>query len=367
MVLDEILAEKDYLSVLSMQDGRMVTADNWKKRREELRELLEKYSYGKTPDEAVRVIGVHKEDGAYFCAGKCTEEFVEIRYETTRGTGAFPIQIFTPTDVENPPVFLHIGFGLAPHKYIPVEEIIDGGYALVVVDYRDMVNDNHYGDYSGGIAEHFGTTIERDDDEWGKIGMWAWGASRVLDYLIAERKDFDIEKVAVIGHSRLGKTALWCAAQDERFAAAISNNSGYGGAASSKRGNGERIDDFLRLGSWDWYCERFKHFSGPLEDEKPYDQSFLLALIAPRLLLVGSAELDRGADPKSEFLTTLHASCAWELLGAKGLVTEDKMPAPKDFLGEGNILYHYRHGRHYLSREDWAAYMKFLDKKWGRS
>ena len=99
------------------------------------------------------------------------------------------------------------------------------------------------------------------------------------------------------------------------------------------------------------------------EDEKPYDQSFLLALIAPRLLLVGSAELDRGADPKSEFLTACHASEAWELLGEKGLVTSDEMPSPGAFLGDGNILYHYRAGKHFLSRDDWAAYIKFLDSK----
>ena len=121
--------------------------------------------------------------------------------------------------------------------------------------------------------------------------------------------------MAVIGHSRLGKTALWCAAQDERFAAAVSNNSGYGGAASSKHGTGERVTDFIHVGSWDWYCENFQKFCGELEDQKPYDQSFLTAMIAPRYVLIGSAELDRGADPTSEFLTTLHASDAWVLLG----------------------------------------------------
>ena len=184
-----------------------------------------------------------------------------------------------------------------------------------------------------------------------------------MDYLVAERDDLDTEKVALIGHSRLGKTALWCGAQDTRFAAVISNNSGYGGAASSKHGEGERITDFIRLGSDDWFCEAFKNYQGDGEDEKPYDQSFLLSLIAPRYLLVGSAELDKGADPKSEFLTALHASAVWELLGCKGLVCGDEMPTPGDYLGGGNVLYHYRKGKHYLSREDWAAYIRFLDTK----
>ena len=364
MSLKALLAEKDYLPVTVMNDGGEVTREHWEQRRKEMLHLLEEYSYGKTPDVPVQVKGIHRDWGRYSCAGKCTEEFVDVIYTTPYGEGTIPIQIFTPEDVVLPPIFLHIAFGEAPHMCIPVEEIIDYGYALVIVDYCKMVNDGHFGDYSDGIAAHFGVSDDRKANEWGKIGMWAWGASRILDYLIAQRPDLDTKKTAVIGQSRLGKTALWCAAQDERFAAAISNNSGYGGAASSKHGSGERVTDFLKVGSWDWFCENFKSFAGELEDHKPYDQSFLLALIAPRYLLVGSAELDRGADPKSEFLTTLHASSAWELLGGKGLVTEDRMPLPGDHLGEGKILYHYRSGKHYLSRDDWQAYVRFLDKKW---
>ena len=362
-VLNEILKKKDYLPVDKMNDGSEATAANWQERRREMLELLMEHSYGYTPSVEVSVSGVSRGLGRYTCAGKCTEELVDVVYKTARGEGVIPIQIFTPTATEMPPVMLHIAFGEAPHRYIPVEEIVERGYALVVVDYTKMVNDNLHGDYTDGIAAHFGTAKERTATEWGKIGMWAWGASRILDYLVDERRDLDTERVAVIGHSRLGKTALWCAAQDERFAAAISNDSGYGGAASSKHGEGERVADFLRAGSWDWYCENFKKYGGELEDCKPYDQSFLLALIAPRYLLVGSAELDRGADPKSEFLTTLHASRAWEIHGARGLITEDEMPTPGAFLGEGEVLYHYRSGTHYLSREDWVAYMNFLDKK----
>lgn len=362
-VLNEILKEKDYLPVDKMNDGSEATAANWQERRREMLELLMEHSYGYTPSVEVSVSGVSRGFGRYTCAGKCTEELVDVVYKTARGEGVIPIQIFTPTATEMPPVMLHIAFGEAPHRYIPVEEIVERGYALVVVDYQKMVNDNLHGDYTDGIAAHFGTAKERTATEWGKIGMWAWGASRILDYLIAERRDLDTERVAAVGHSRLGKTALWCAAQDERFAAAISNDSGYGGAASSKHGEGERVADFLRVGSWDWYCENFKKYGGELEDCKPYDQSFLLSLIAPRYLLVGSAELDKGADPKSEFLTTLHASRAWEIHGAQGLITEDEMPTPGAFLGEGEVLYHYRSGTHYLSREDWAAYMNFLDKK----
>ena len=362
MKASDKLKERGYLSILGMNDGTTVTKDTWDKRREEMLALLSEYSYGYTPDVRVSVRARDIQLMRHDFAGKCRHERLTLVYETERGEGSFPIQIFTPAGIDRPPVFLNLAFNLAPDWYIPVEDIMDAGYALVVVDYRDMVNDNHYGDFSDGIAAHFGTGKERKKDEWGKIGMWAWGASRVLDYLILERHDLDTDKVAVIGHSRLGKTALWCAAQDERFAAVISNNSGYGGAASSRRGEGERITDFIRLGSDDWFCENFKSFKDA-EDDKPYDQSFLLSLIAPRYLLVGSAELDKGADPTSEFLTTLHASAAWELLGKKGIVTPDEMPSPGAFLGDGSVLYHYRCGKHFFTRDDWSAYIKFLNCK----
>ena len=363
MILQKALEDKGYLPILKTCDGTDVTKETWNARRKEMLQLLSEYSYGYTPTVKVSVTVRDVQIMRHDFAGKCRHERLTLVYHTKNGEGSFPVQIFTPTSVKRPPVFLNIAFNLAPDWYIPVEDIIDAGYALVVVDYRDMVNDNHYGDFSGGIAKHFGTASPRRSNEWGKIGMWAWGTSRIMDYLIAERPELDTKKVALIGHSRLGKTALWCAAQDERFAAVISNNSGYGGAASSKHGNGERITDFIRLGSDDWFCENFKSFQGDKENEKPYDQSFLLSLIAPRLLLVGSAELDRGADPRSEFLTALHSSCAWELLGQKGLITPDEMPKPGTDLGDGSILYHYREGKHFLSRDDWMAYIKFLDKK----
>ena len=362
----EVLRERDYLPILKMNDGTPVTKENWQARRAELSELLEKYSYGRYRRPIVkRVWGEYVTGEDTFCAGKVLWERFNLFFETEEyGVGSFPIDIYTPVEFEKPPVFLHIAFAKAPHKYLPIEEVCDNGFAMCVVDYQEMVTDVHC-TFKGPLAEYFGVTAEnRGPEDWGKIGMWAWGASRVLDYIIEYCPKLDGEKVAVIGHSRLGKTALWCGAMDERFAAVISNNSGYGGAASSKHGTGERTWKFNRYGSWCWFSENFKLFSDELEDHKPYDQSFLDALIAPRLLLVGSAELDDGADPESEFLTALHASCAWELLGEKGLVVGDRMPLPGDRFGEGRVQYHLRRHRHYLSREDWNMYMKFLKEKW---
>ena len=363
-MLKDILKGKDYLPILKMNDGTGVTKGNWEERKKELFDALYEYSYGFTPDIPVKVWGETIFSDKISYAGKVLNEKVTIHMETEKGEFSFPIEIFIPQRFENPPAFLHIAFRPVPDRYIPVEEIIDAGFALIVVLYEDMVNDAHFGDYSDGLAKYFGTDIPRKPNEWGKIGMWAYGTSRVMDYLCNERKDIDTSRVAVMGHSRLGKTALWCGAQDERFACVISNNSGYGGAASSKKGTGERVTSFERAGSWDWFCENFRLFHDEKEDEKPYDQSFLLSLIAPRLLCVGSATLDFGADPESEFLTTLHASSVWEMLGEKGLIVPDRMPMAGDIFGEGSICYHLRDGRHFLSREDWGAYIKFLDSKW---
>ena len=366
-MLKEILKERDYLPILKMNDGTPVTLDNWQERRREMIELLETYSYGKTPQQPTRVWGKTVKSAINGWGGKALEEEVEVFFETPDyGVCSFPITLHIPYKVVKPSVFLHIAFNQVPEKYSPVEEILDAGYALVVVAYKDIVNDNQGGDFSDGLGAYFKIPSERSGDQVGKVGLWAYGASRVMDYLCAERsEDLDTEHVAVIGHSRLGKTALWCAAQDERFAVAISNNSGYGGAASSKYGTGEGIKNFLRAGSWNFFCENFKQFED-MENEKPYDQAFLLALIAPRHLCVGSARLDIGADPVSEFLTTLHASQAWELYGEKGIVCPDRLPKVGDHFTEGCASYHLRDELHFLSREDWQRYITFMDLKFGK-
>lgn len=364
-MLEEKLKEKDYLPILKMNDGSDVTIENWHLRRQELLEALQTYSYGITPGGDVKVNGLVLSQIHTLFGGKVTEQHVKLSFETENGVCSFPVYFYIPNMIKRPPVLLHLAFKPVPDNYIPLEEIIDAGYALVVVCYKDMLNDGVYGNFSDGIGAHFKTSSRRKPDEWGKIGMWAYGASRVMDYLVECRYDtLDISKVAIIGHSRLGKTALWAGALDERFWCTISNESGYGGAASSKYGTGEKVRDFLKAGSWDWYCENFKNYVDEGEDCKPYDQAYLLALIAPRHLCVGSAELDKDADPESEFLTTLWASQAWEVLGKKGLIMPvDRMPVAGDYFGEGCVEYHYRSGDHWLSREDWNYYIKFLNDK----
>lgn len=366
-MLNELLKERNLLPVLQHTNGTVVTRNSWETRRCEMKEQLERYSYGRTLPAPQKVWGTVVQENPRDYAGKVLQQTVNISFKTERGVFTFPVFVFIPHAVKQPRPFLHLAFrynydkpGTAPIYRMPVEEITDQGYALVQMAYIDVLNDNLGGDYSDGIAAYFGVTHPRGAEEWGKIGMWAYAASRALDYLFT-RDDLDAAHTAVIGHSRLGKTALWAAAQDERFWCALSNNSGYGGAATSKHGTGERVRDFLDCGSWDWFCENFKQFTDKKEDAKPYDQSWLLSLIAPRLLCVGSAVEDTGADPVSEFLTSLWASQAWELHGKTGLVTPNRLPAVGDRLFGGHVGYFLRAGTHFLCREDWNAYIQFLN------
>lgn len=182
-----------------------------------------------------------------------------------------------------------------------------------------------------------------------------------MDY-IKTLPEIDSENVAVIGHSRLGKTALLAGAVDERFRYVISNDSGCSGAALFRGKTGERIERITRLFPY-WFCPEFKAYTGK-DEEIPFDQNYLLGLIAPRFLCVGSSAEDANADPESELLCTAAANEAYALYGLRGLVYDkNSMPsAPADY-SDGEIHYHLRAGTHFLSRRDWASYMNFIESK----
>lgn len=182
----------------------------------------------------------------------------------------------------------------------------------------------------------------------------------VMDY-VQTLDEIDKENVAIVGHSRLGKTALLTGAFDERFKLTISNNSGQSGAAISRKKGGEKIKNICERFSY-WFCSNYKKYSDN-EEMLPFDQHYLLSLIAPRNLYVASSSQDTWADPKSEFLACVATNPVYELYNKNGLVYDDKYPTSDTQLWNGSIGYHMREGAHYLSRHDWNRFIEYINKK----
>lgn len=242
-----------------------------------------------------------------------------------------------------------------------LETVLARGYATATAYYGDVCPDR-----SGAEPEALGGLLggrvnaDRAPGEWAAIGMWAWGLSRIMDYLETD-PELDARRVALHGHSRLGKAALWAGAQDQRFAVVISNNSGCGGTALERRNFGETVADIARNFPH-WFARQYATFGGR-EDQLPIDTHELLALIAPRPLYVASASEDLHADPKGEFLALKAAEPVYALFGLKGLDV-DRQPAPDRPVSSGVLAYHLRTGVHDITAYDWAQYLNFADRQW---
>ncbi len=236
----------------------------------------------------------------------------------------------------------------------PITTLLKRGYALATAYYGDIEPDYPQG-WHVGIRSVLGDSTRTD--HWGAVGAWAWGMSRMLDYLQTDPA-IDARRVVAMGHSRIGKAAVWAGAQDERFAAVIANESGESGAALSRRWYGETVER-INTHFPHWFCPRYKTYNERVAD-LPVDQHELLALIAPRPLYVASADSDQWSDPKGEFLGALGAEPVYRLLGKTGLGTS-VFPAVDQPVGQ-TVRYHDRTGKHDVTDFDWAQYLKFADE-----
>ncbi len=236
----------------------------------------------------------------------------------------------------------------------PIEKLVESGYAVITAWYCEI-----FPDKDDGAAESVYKIFSEDRYKYDRcaITAWAWAMMRMMDYVSTDA-DIDAQKVLTIGHSRLGKTAIWAAACDRRFAGAISNNSGCMGAALSKRDYGETVSTITKEFPH-WFSKKLAEYSDN-EAAMPVDQHQLLALIAPRPLYVASATLDKWADPKGELLSLAATAPVYKLFGLTDIPAQSALTPEQPFIGR--CAYHLRTGKHDITIYDWENYIKFADK-----
>ena len=332
--------------------GEEKTAGAWEARRREMGKLLAAEEYGAIPPRVdFRAETVRTADEF---AGKGVLESLELSFSQGGETFSFPATLIRPKGEGKFPFFVFANFTAAvPDRYFPAEEIIDHGCGVISFCYRDVSADQ---DMFGQGAEKLFFGKERGPADAGKISLWAWAMSRLLDYLL-QRGLADERKIGAIGHSRLGKTALWAGANDARFRCVFSNDSGCSGAALSRGKAGETVALITENFPY-WFCRNYRNYADR-EDALPFDQHFLLAMIAPRTVAVGAAKEDVWADTKNQYLACRAAERAYRLFG-KGGGFSDPLPQTGKEYGKEGIFFRERTGTHYLSREDWLYYIRIL-------
>ena len=367
------LSLPDPLKTLAGQ--KIVSSKEWRStRRPEILELFRANVYGRAPvGRPAELTFELKETTETALSGKATRKLVDIHFSGPGGKGTIRLAVFIPNNVPKPvPGLLLIcnrdRANIDPSRktkspFWPVERIVERGYVAAAFHNSDLDPDMNDGFKDGVHGIYDSVDAPRSPDAWGTIAAWAWGASRVMDYFETDR-DIDATRMGVVGHSRGGKTSLWCGAVDERFALVVSNESGCTGAALARRKKGESIKAINR-GFPHWFCAKYKQYNDK-ENELPVDQHELIALMAPRLVYVASAAGDGWADPEGEFLACVHAASVYRLFGLPGLGSTSFPPLDHP-LNSGHIGYHVRSGKHNLLESDWNCFMDFADKHWKKS
>jgi hypothetical protein len=329
----------------------------------EILEILQREEYGYMPNVPVTVSVEQTDIYDNFCAGKAHRVALKMTLKFENGEYSFPFVYTRPTAEVKHPLFIHINFRPdVPDRYEPSEEIVDEGFAVMSFHYNDVTLDENE-DKSGlyGVLYPEG---QCDQKKPGKLIIWAYAASRIMDYALT-LPEIDHEKVSVCGHSRLGKTALVCGAFDERFYCAFSNDSGCSGASIAREKPAtpeierEHIKEIMSLRPF-WFNTKYREYIDR-EDELPFDQHFLLAANIPHKVYVASAVGDTWACPENEYRACLAADEYYRVNGKNGFAAPRRLPCVGEHFHDGDIAYHIRAGNHYLSREDWSLYIKFLN------
>ena len=388
---------------LTFNDGtKVTTVKQWEKqRRTEILEMFSSQMYGRTPKEKIKVTYETLSENSTFMNGKATAKQVKFTFINGQKKHEAVLLLLLPNLPKGKvPVFVSYNYKgnhsisldssiLFPAVYLlpeipaywriwdktdlergcqmsrwSLDKIIERGYGIATMCYQDF-----YPDVKGKGEEYSILTLFTDykpdrkpSDQWQAIGAWAWGSSRIVDYLETQER-VNMEKILIMGHSRQGKAALWAGAQDERFKIVISNNSGCGGAKLSKRIFGETIANFTS-NIPHWFCMAFNQYANN-EANLPFDQHELIALMAPRPVYIASAEEDLWCDPKGEFLSGYYADSVYELYKLKGLGTNVQPPVHQPIMND--IGYHIREGVHDVTDYDWMRYMDFADKHFGKT
>jgi hypothetical protein len=356
---------------MTLADGtRVMTPAQWQRRREELLELFRREMFGRAPAMPAELTFSVREHDASAMNGAATLKRIVITSREGGREHSFELALFVPNATKRPAAaFLVIcnrtrdnidATRKIKSPFWPAEEIIARGYATAAFFNGDVAPDDKTSFRDGIIKCLEGDVQERPPDAGKAISAWAWAASRALDYLETDNA-VDAKRVAVVGHSRGGKTAIWAAAQDTRFAMAVSNQSGACGAKLSRRLYGETID--LTDGvNPHWFCENFRKYHHR-ESELPFDQHELLALVAPRAVYVSSADEDLSADPRGSFLALCESSPVYALWNHAPIVPGELPPLDTPFV-KGPRAYHVRKGVHDLTLYDWQRFMDFADQLW---
>ena len=380
---------------LVMFNGKPVaTRAGWfRNRRPELKALFQRYMYGTMPPRPKKMsFSVERVDYDLF-GGKATMKQVTIAL----GPGTAPrihlLLIIPSARKRAAPLFLGLNFCgncaviadsrvPLPQGWMPksctgcadnrateagrgsqmdvwaIEQSIDRGYAVASVYNGDI--DPDAPDNTAGVRRYYRDTTpeeHRGDYDWGTIAAWSWGLMRAVDYLVTD-KDIDPRRIAVIGHSRNGKAALLTAAFDERIALAIPLQAGCGGTSPSRGKVGESVrvinDHFPH-----WFNAEFKRFNAE-PDHLPFDQHSLIALCAPRPVLLSNATEDSWANPLGQFEMLQAADRVYRFLGAQGLEAST-MPEPGRLI-DSNLGYYIRPGKHSMTTGDWKVFLDFADK-----